>query len=398
MKEKILKLNDIKNTNLQTVLEILLQVDNLSRTEIARRTGCDNTTVTRAVRELIDRGILIHGEKTAREHGRPQQKLKFDPKGPALIGISLEAERINGVITDLRGEIRERRQVVFDQMPDQKQFLAAAAKIIHSLREKTRTNFVGMGAAVFGSYSGPDFKLENAAALPALNGVELRPFLNREAGCEVTICDHLVAKMAFITRMFPEFNSGSVMLISSGTGIGSLIAENGRFLFVRNNHSGEFGHSISVPDGILCPCGHRGCLETVASIRALLQTCRRKLKQYDLSFETVCRMFQDGHSAVTAEVSSVADYLGMAIANQLNGYPMDQLIITGRMLELGTAFQTMLEERIKSLAFASVLSGLSMRFIRLDHDNSLARGAAVFAGRNPAVLGNLLSGGAKNVD
>jgi len=52
----------------------------------------------------------------------------------------------------------------------------------------------------------------------------------------------------------------------------------------------------------------------------------------------------------------------------------------------------MLEERMKSLVFTSVLSGLSMRFIRLDYDNSLARGAAVFAGRNPEVLGNLLSG------
>ncbi|MBQ6596668.1 MAG: winged helix-turn-helix transcriptional regulator, partial [Lentisphaeria bacterium] len=108
MKEKILKLNDIKNTNLQTVLDILLQSDGLSRTEIARRTGCDNTTVTRAVRELISRGILIPGEKIEQKYGRPQQTLKFNPSGPILIGISLEAERINGVITDLRGEIRER--------------------------------------------------------------------------------------------------------------------------------------------------------------------------------------------------------------------------------------------------------------------------------------------------
>ena len=105
-------------------------------------------------------------------------------------------------------------------------------------------------------------------------------------------------------------------------------------------------------------------------------------------------MFQDRHPVVTAEVRSAADYLGIAIANQLNGYPMDQLIVTGRMLELGTAFQTMLEERMKSLVFPSVLSGLSMRFIRLDHDNSLARGAAVFAGRDPGVLGNLLAGNA----
>ena len=381
MKEKILKLNDIKNTNLQTVLGILLRSDGLSRTEIARETGCDNTTVSRAVRELIRRGILIPGEKTEQEHGRPREKLNFNPDGPALIGISLEAERINGVVTDLRGQVREREQVVFCGIPDRKQVLSAAAGVIRNMRERAKERFVGMGAAVFGSYSGPDFRLENAAALPALNGMELRPILNQAAGCEVTICDHLVARMAFLSRMFPEFNSGSVMLVSSGSGIGSLIAEQGRFLFVRNNHGGELGHTISVPDGILCGCGRRGCLETVASIRALLHACRRKLGNPDLNFEDLCRLFQAGNGIAAAEVRSAAAYLGMAIANQLNSYLMDRLILTGRILELGPEFQSMLEENIKSLVFPLVKSGLSMHFIRLDSDNSLARGAAIFASR-----------------
>ena len=386
MKEKILKLNDIKNTNLQTVLKILLESDGLSRIELAHKMGCDNTTVSRAVRELIARGIVIPGGKAELEHGRPRIRLKLNPEGPAVIGISLEAERINGVVTDLRGEILEREQVIFCGVPTRKQFLDAAARIVRSMKEKTAGRFAGMGVAAFGNYTGPDFKLENAAALPALNGLELRPFLNREAECEVTICDHLVAKMAFLTRMFPEFNSGSVMLISSGSGIGSLIAEQGRFLFVRNNHSGELGHTVCIPDGLRCGCGRRGCLETVASIRALLHSCRRKLKKPDLTFEDVCRLFQAGRPTVLAEVRSVADHLGTAISNQLNSYPMDRLIITGRMLELGPDFQSMLEKIIKSNVFPSVRSGLSVHFIRLDHDNSLARGAAIFSERTSGLL------------
>ena len=192
--------------------------------------------------------------------------------------------------------------------------------------------------------------------------------------------------MAFLTRMFPESNSGSVMLISSGSGIGSLIAEQGRFLFVKNNHSGEFGHSIGVPDGILCGCGRRGCLETVASIRALPGSCRRKLKKDELDFEELCQRFQAGHSAVVAEVRSVTDHLGTAISNQLNSYPMDRLIITGRMSEQGPEFQSMLEEKIKTIVFPSIRSSLSIHFIRLDHDNSLARGAAIFAERTSGIL------------
>ena len=93
-----------------------------------------------------------------------------------------------------------------------------------------------------------------------------------------------------------------------------------------------------------------------------------------------------GDSAVATEVKSVANYLGMAISNQLNSYPMNRLIITGRMLELGPDFQSMLENKIKSNVFSSFRSGLSIHFIRLDYDNSLARGAAIFAERTSRIL------------
>ena len=106
----------------------------------------------------------------------------------------------------------------------------------------------------------------------------------------------------------------------------------------------------------------------------------------DLSFENLCRLFQSGDSRIVREVKVAASFLGMAIANQLNSYPMDQLIITGRMLELGNDFQSMLEEKINYMVFPAVKSGLSMHFIRSDYDNSLARGAAIFAERTADVL------------
>ena len=385
MKETILKLNNIKSTNLQRVLDILLESDGLSRIELARKMGCDNTTVSRAVRELIEREIIIPGGKNEQEHGRPRVMLRLNPDGPAVIGISLEAERITGVLTDLRGEVRNRDQVVFNAAPSREEFLAQIRSVIRRLKQIAGNRLKGIGVAAFGSYSGPEFKLENAAALPELNGFELRPFLTGEAGCEVTICDHLVAKMAFLTRMFPEFNTGSVMLISSGSGIGSLTAEQGRLLFVKNNHSGEFGHTICVPDGPLCGCGRRGCLETVASTRALLRRCRERLQCPDLSFEQLCRRFQKGDSAVEEETAKTAAYLGTAVSNQINSYPMDKLIITGRMLELGPEFQTMLEEKISSIVFPLMKAEMSVHFIRLDYEHSLARGAAIFAGRSSRI-------------
>lgn len=381
MKEKILKLNDIKSANLSAVLDLLLQSDGLSRIELARKMGCDNTTVSRAVRELIDRGIVIPGEKTGQEHGRPRVMLRLNPDGPALIGISLEADRITGVLADLRGEIRNRDQVVFNALPKREEFLEQIRAVLRRLKQAAGERLTGIGVAVFGSYSGPDYVMENAAALPSLNGLNLRGFLEDAAETEPVICDHMVARMSFLTRKFQEFNTGTVMLISADSGIGSLISENGRFLFARNHHSGELGHTICIPDGPLCGCGRRGCLETVASGHALLQRCRGRLRMPGLNFEQLCLRFQDGDPKVVKETAAAAAYLGIAVSNQINSCPVDRLILTGRMLELGEKFQSMLAEKIDAIAFPSVKEALTLRFIRLDQEHSLARGAAIFAGR-----------------
>jgi len=50
MKGPIITLNEVKRSNLRAVLALLVRSGELSRVEIAERLGCDNTTVSRAVR------------------------------------------------------------------------------------------------------------------------------------------------------------------------------------------------------------------------------------------------------------------------------------------------------------------------------------------------------------
>ena len=386
MKEKILKLNDIKSTNLQAVLEILLLSEGLSRVELARKMGCDNTTVTRAISALIKHGVVVQGEKKELGHGRPRVILRINPQGPLLLGLSLEADCITGVLTELRGVTQEQYRINFEKPPAQKAFLDAIADVMQHLQKIAKDRLRCIGVAVFGIYSGEEYKLENAAALPSLNGMELRPFFKAAAKMEVMICDHLVAKMSYLSRKIPQLNSGTVMLVSAGNGIGSLMVADGRPVFSRNNHGGELGHTIFLPNGLLCSCGRRGCLETVASIPALLSRCRDKLSMPKLDFDHVCQLYRDGDKAVRHEVKSIVDYLGIAIANLLNNNPVEQLVVTGGILSLGQDFQSSLEMKINSILFASVKSGMTVRFLQPESDDSLACGAAVFAGQHTDVI------------
>ena len=391
MKEKILKLKNIKSINYQAVLDILLQSDGLSRVELAKRMGCNNATVTRAVSALIEHGIVVEGEKEEQAFGRPRVTLRINPNGPLLLGLALEADYIIGVLTDLRGVPQEHYRIEFKKLPERKTFLKAVVNVIEHLKGIAKDRLICIGASVFGLYSGEEYTIENAAALPSLNGLELRPFFEKTAGMEVMICDQSVAKMSYLARKIPQLNAGTVMLIAADNGIGSLLLEAGRLIFSRNNHGGELGHTICIPNGMLCSCGRRGCLETVASIPALLRSCREKLSMVRLDYESVCKLYRDGNEIVRREVSSLVDYLGTAISNQLNNIPVDQLVVTGGILRLGEDFQSALEAKIDSILFASVKSCMTVHFFQPEGEDSLACGAAILAEQHTDVIHALLS-------
>jgi glucokinase len=67
----------------------------------------------------------------------------------------------------------------------------------------------------------------------------------------------------------------NVVFIVLGTGVGGAIAVDGRLLVAPIDARGEVGHVVVEPDGFICGCGGRGCLETAASGSAIVAHARR---------------------------------------------------------------------------------------------------------------------------
>lgn len=68
------------------------------------------------------------------------------------------------------------------------------------------------------------------------------------------------------------------IVITIGTGLGSGIVVNGQLVLGSDGFAGELGHAIVVPDGRLCSCGRKGCLEAYVSARGLTRTVLDLLK------------------------------------------------------------------------------------------------------------------------
>jgi glucokinase len=75
------------------------------------------------------------------------------------------------------------------------------------------------------------------------------------------------------------------IVITLGTGLGSGIVANGQLIYGHDGFAGEIGHTIVDPNGRLCGCGRRGCLETYASASGICRTVEELVRTTDTPSE-----------------------------------------------------------------------------------------------------------------
>jgi glucokinase len=115
----------------------------------------------------------------------------------------------------------------------------------------------------------------------------------------------------------------SLVGLTLGTGIGGVIAIDGRIHLGHDGTAGEIGHHTIDPDGPPCGCGNRGCLETFARADRIAAAC---------GTETVAAAVEAarlGDAKALAGFAEVGRYLGIGIANMIVLVSPDRVIIGG---------------------------------------------------------------------
>jgi len=114
-----------------------------------------------------------------------------------------------------------------------------------------------------------------------------------------------------------------------GTGIGGGVVVDGRLHFGPHGRAGELAHQIVVRDGPPCGCGNRGCVEAVASSRALAALAGQP------TIEDVFRAAATGDQRAADAIETVADHLGVAIANVITMLVPERVVIGGGVAGAG---------------------------------------------------------------
>jgi glucokinase len=156
-----------------------------------------------------------------------------------------------------------------------------------------------------------------------------------------------------------------VIGLTLGTGIGGGIVIGGKLYHGASDAAGEIGHTVIDNDGPLCACGNHGCLEAFASGKSIARRARealahpgpsllRDLTGGDLSRVTAELVYEaaaQGDPLAQRVADDTARYLGIGLANLLNIFNPDTVVILGGVIQAGDALFAPLRREVAARAF-----------------------------------------------
>jgi glucokinase len=123
--------------------------------------------------------------------------------------------------------------------------------------------------------------------------------------------------------------ASSLVGLTLGTGIGGVIAVDGKVLMGHDGTAGEIGHQTIDPDGPSCNCGNHGCLEAFARADRLAEACGAP------TAEAAVERARNGDAAAIVGLDRVGRYLGIGIGNLITLVNPDRVVIGGGIAAAG---------------------------------------------------------------
>jgi len=152
--------------------------------------------------------------------------------------------------------------------------------------------------------------------------------------------------------------SSDAIFLTVGTGIGGAVLIDKKLYGGYNNRGAELGHTIIQQNGLQCACGGRGCLETYASVTALIEYYKSLTPSAteNIDGKTIVEKYLSGEDHAIKAMHRHFDYLAAGIASFVNIFSPQKVIIGGGISEAGSFYIDEITNRTKNLALPVAIS------------------------------------------
>ena len=271
------KSENVRASNMSTVLRnILASPGEVTRAGLSQRTGMTRATISRLVDDLVGAGLvreLEPGDGGGR--GRPANRLTPAEGSAVALGVEVDVASLDVTLVDIAGRELGHRRIerdFADSAPEET--MALAAREAHTLLEGTLPDgalFLGTGVGLPGLVSPSRLALApNLGWRDIPHDQLLAPLADLNPVVVANEAD-LAAYAVAYTRPGVAGGPSTFVYVSGEVGVGAGVIVDHRPMSGARAWSGEIGHMCADPNGPLCRCGARGCLEAYLGVRALAE-------------------------------------------------------------------------------------------------------------------------------
>lgn len=344
----------------------------ISQTQIARVIGLSTASVNNAVKRLLkDNWIQKEGTILTHKRGRPQCSLKVVPNNGIAVGVDVGAQNLRVGLVDLSGEVLS--VITEKTRPDggPEDIIYRVKKIIWHLIESSNlklNDISGIGLGLSGVIDPIGGLCLFSPNLPGWINIPIQKIFVEEFNTEV-IVDDSVRMMALGEKRYGLGKDvDDFVYISLGIGIGCAIFINGRLYKGSEGIAGEFGHITVKENGPLCHCGNTGCLEALASGRAIVQQVRDAINlgvyssvarnidtiYEDIDVRSIMSAALEGDKLSFDVIDKTGTYIGIGISALLNLLNPRMVILGGGVIQLGEALLVPIRRTVKRRALGMI--------------------------------------------
>lgn len=371
----------IRAINRSAVLNTIKNHGPISRTETARLTRLSAATISGITAELMDEGLIFEKEAGDSRGGRRPILLAINPRGGFVVGLKLAENQIVGVLTDLEvSVIAKHVQQLNGRSLDTT--IIALSQVVDALLRRSDIepeHLLGVGVGLAGILDAKQGILRYSPIF-GWRDVPIGDLLRKHVHAHVYV-DNDVNTLTLTEKWFGKGQGfDNLLTITIGRGVGLGIIVNGQLYRGFRGGAGEFGHTVIDPEGPVCACGKRGCLETFVSDPALLRMATEAVARGDLpdsvkTLDDLLQCAENGNPAASAIYTSAGEVLGRGIANLINVFSPQQIIISGEGVRARDLIFGSMHTSIASHVMPGLIEDTEIE-VDVWNDDAWARGAA----------------------
>ena len=263
--------------NQQLVLRAIYDRSAISRAEVARVTGLTRTSVSSLVADLIRDGLVEEAGRGPSTGGKAPILVQVRAQGRHLIGLDLGESHFTGATVDLRGRIIKSVSVALEGRNGGEAVQAVIGLIEGLVNSNGASPLLGIGIGAPGLIDSRTGMVRWAVNLDWTD-LPLGQIVGDRFGVPVVVANDSQAAAVAELTFGPVPRPDNLIVVRVGRGIGAGIILDGQLHQGDGSGAGEIGHSIfgttsatpRGPERLPCRCGRVGCLETVASMAAMI--------------------------------------------------------------------------------------------------------------------------------